>query len=72
MPQWPNSIFLWVLFGGFFTGQYTNGCGLYCERPVAGKVDEILISSDRVQMMHGFEGSPIKMSFYTRNHPPHW
>ena len=37
-----------------------------------GEVDEILISSDRVEMMHGFEGSPNKMKFYTRNHPPHW
>ena len=32
-----------------------------------GEVDEILISSDHVQMILGFEGHPI---FYTRNYPP--
>ena len=31
------------------------------EQRLVGEVDEILISSDRVQMMLGFEGSPNKM-----------
>ena len=34
-------------FGFFVTGQYANGCGLYCERPVSRALNVLKVPESR-------------------------